>query len=81
VAAAHFPLSFVLCTRVSGKDVVATWSTVGPVLPARRVHPFYFTHVDRVRGTAALSSRHMCRRACARFASPLSLQFTTLFGL
>ena len=80
MAAAHFPVSFVLCTRVSGKDVVAT-STVGPVRPARRVHTFYFTRVDRVRGTAALSSRHMCGRACARFASPLSLQFTTLSGL
>jgi len=69
VAAAHFPASFALCTRVSVKDEMATWSIVGPALPARRVDPLYFTHVVLVRGAAALSSREMYVRACARLVT------------
>jgi len=69
VAAAHFPASFALCTRVSVKDEVATWSIVGPALPARRVDPLNFTRVVLLRGAAALSSRELYVRPCARLFS------------
>jgi len=69
VAAARFPSSFSLCTRVSVEEGVGTWSIVGPALPARRIDPLQFTHVVVVRGAASLTSREIYVRACGRLVA------------